>query len=392
MFSSRLPASLTPSPLAAAMADNRQAGRIRADLTLSNPTVAGFSYPETLATAWSNASNLDYTPTSLGMTSARDAVAAAYVGELGVSVDRVVLTASTSEGYAFLFKLLCNAGDRVMAPAPSYPLLDHLAALDAVNLDRYALHDAGEWTIDLEDLEARLTPRTRAIVTVAPNNPTGSVPTPAEWTTLLDLCARYRLALIVDEVFAPYRLDGHQGSTGVPLPPSPPALTIRLNGLSKLVGLPQAKLAWMIVDGPAPLVRDAFDRLEVIADTYLSVSTPVQVALPTLLSDGQIVRDQIRARIVRNLDALVRSAPCGDAVSLRRPQGGWTAVLRTPGVASGADGLVRALLDEGVLTHPAYFYDFAHDDYLVVSLLTPPDEFDMGLDTLSEVLAAGLTS
>ena len=374
------------------MADNRQAGRIRADFTLSNPTVAGFSYPETLAMAWSNASTLDYTPTSLGMTSAREAVAGAYPADWAVSADRVVLTASTSEAYGFLFKLLCDAGDTVMAPAPSYPLLDHLAALDAVKLDHYALHDAGLWTIDLEDLEARLTPRTRAIVTVAPNNPTGSVPTPAEWTTLLDLCARHGLALIVDEVFAPYRFDGPPDSAGVDIPTSPPALTVRLNGLSKLVGLPQAKLAWMIVDGPAPLVREAVDRLEVIADTYLSVSTPVQVALPTLLSDGRVVRDQIRARIVRNLDALARSAACRDVVSLRRPHGGWTAVLRTPGVAPGADGLVRALLDAGVLTHPAYFYDFAHDDYLVVSLLTPPDEFDRGLETLSDVLAAGLAS
>lgn len=392
MFSSRLPASLTPSTLAAAMAVNRQAGRLRADFTLSNPTVAGFSYPETLATAWSNAANLDYTPTSLGMTSAREAIAGAYPADSAVSADRVVLTASTSEAYGFLFKLLCDAGDTVMAPAPSYPLLDHLAALDAVKLDHYALHDAGVWTIDLDDLEARLTPRTRAIVTVAPNNPTGSVPTPAEWDALLSLCARYRLVLIIDEVFAPYRFDGHPGTAGVRLPSSPPALTVRLNGLSKLVGLPQAKLAWMVVDGPGTLVRDAVDRLEVIADTYLSVSTPVQVALPTLLSDGQVVRDQIRARTARNLDALVRSAACRDVVSLRRPQGGWTAVLRTPGIAAGADGLVRALLDEGVLAHPAYFYDFAHDDYLVVSLLTPPDEFDMGLEILSGVLVAGPTS
>ena len=392
MFSCRLPASVTPSPLAAAMAAQRQAGRIRVDFTLSNPTAAGFSYPETLATAWSNAANLDYTPESLGTASARDAVAGAYEPALTVAADRIVLTASTSEGYAFLFKLLCNAGDRVMAPAPSYPLLDHLATLDAVGLDRYALHDAGHWTIDFADLEARLTPRTRALVVVAPNNPTGSVPTPAEWTTLLDLCARHRLTLIVDEVFAPYRFDGSPGEAGVWMPADSPALTVRLNGLSKLVGLPQAKLAWMIVDGPASLVREAIDRLEVIADTYLSVSTPVQVALPTLLAEGRFVRDQIRSRLVRNLDALARSAACRDAASLRRPQGGWTAVLRTPGAGAEAEGLVRALLHEGVLAHPAFFYDFAHDGYLVVSLLTPPDQFDTGLDALSEVLAAGTTS
>jgi aspartate/methionine/tyrosine aminotransferase len=254
------------------------------------------------------------------------------------------------------------------------------------------LHAQSYWTIDLEDLEARLTPRTRAVVVVAPNNPTGSVPTTAEWMALLDLCARFRLTLIVDEVFAPYRFDERPDGAGVSMPADLPALTVRLNGLSKLVGLPQAKLAWMILDGPVPLVREAVDRLEVIADTYLSVSTPVQVALPTLLADGGVVRDQIRSRIARNLDTLARSAACGDVASLRRPQGGWTAVLRAPGLGADADALVRALLDRGVLAHPAYFYDFAHDGYLVVSLLTPPDQFDEGLDALSNVLATGCTS
>jgi len=381
MFSTRLPASLTPTPLADLMAERLRTGGIRADLTRSNPTAAGFSYPETLSLAWSNAANLNYTPASLGLAAARRDVADLY-RQRGDAVDpaRVVLTASTSEAYAFLFKLLGDPGDRMLAPAPSYPLLDHLAALEAVVLDRYPLHDAGHWTIDVEALEAAVTPRTRALVVVAPNNPTGSVPDAAEWQGLIDVCHRHDLALVVDEVFAPYPL----ASAAAAEPPleQAPVLVFRLNGLSKLIALPQAKLGWMVASGPDQLVHEALARLEIIADTFLSVSTPVQMALPALLESGASVRAQVQARIARNLDALDRGLSRSPSVSLRRPQGGWTAVLRVPTPAH-PDGLVRALLAEGVLTHPAYFYDFAHDGYLVVSLLAPPPEFDIGLDVLA---------
>lgn len=385
MFSTRLPASLTPTPLAALMAERLRTGGIRADLTRSNPTVAGFSYPETLRLAWSNAANLNYTPASLGLTDARRDIANLY-RQHGDAVDpsRVVLTASTSEAYAFLFKLLGDPGDRLLAPAPSYPLLDHLAALEAVVLDRYPLHDAGHWTIDVEALDAAVTPRTRAVVVVAPNNPTGSVPDASEWEGLFDVCSRHGLALVVDEVFAPYPLAPAAAAT----PPleQAPVLVFRLNGLSKLIALPQAKLGWMVVSGPDRLVDEALARLEIIADTFLSVSTPVQMALPALLESGASVRAQVQARIDRNLDALDRGLSRSPSVSLRRPQGGWTAVLRVPTPAH-PDGLVRALLAEGVLTHPAYFYDFAHDGYLVVSLLAPPHEFDLGLDVLAALEA-----
>jgi aspartate/methionine/tyrosine aminotransferase len=380
MFSTRLPASLTLTPLAALMAERLRTGRIRADLTRSNPTAAGFLYPETLSLAWSNAATLHYTPASLGLPAARQDIADLY-RQTGEAVDpgRVVLTASTSEAYAFLFKLLADPGDRILAPAPSYPLLDHLAALEAVVLDRYPLHDAGHWTIDVDALEAAVTPRTRAVVVVAPNNPTGSVPDAHEWRGLVDLCCRHGLALIVDEVFAPYPL---APATVTPPPlEGAPVLAFRLNGLSKLIALPQAKLGWMVASGPAALVVDAVARLEVIADTFLSVSTPVQMALPALLEAGASVRTQVQARIARNLDALARVVLTSPSLSLRRPQGGWTAVLRVPTPAQ-PDDLVRTLLDAGVLTHPAYFYDFAHDGYLVVSLLAPPAEFDVGLGAL----------
>jgi alanine-synthesizing transaminase len=381
MFSTRLPASLTPTPLAALMVERLRSGGIRADLTRSNPTAAGFSYPETLSLAWSNSATLHYTPASLGLAAARQDVADLY-RQAGERVDagRVVLTASTSEAYAFLFKLLADPGDRILAPAPSYPLLDHLAMLEAVVLDRYPLHDAGHWTIDFEALDAAVTPRTRAVVVVAPNNPTGSVPDAAEWQGLIDLCRRHALALVVDEVFAPYPL---APATATPPPlEEAPVLAFRLNGLSKLVALPQAKLGWMVVSGPQHLVQDALARLEVIADAFLSVSTPVQAALPALLEGGAPVRAQVQTRIARNLDALAQALSRSPSVSLRRPQGGWTAVLRVPTPAH-PDDLVRRLLDDGVLTHPAYFYDFAHDGYLVVSLLAPPTEFDIGLDVLT---------
>lgn len=384
MFSDRLPASVTPTPISARMAEAKRLGRIHADLTLSNPTVAGILYPETLAEAWSNVAALRYEPESLGLRSARESIAAGVSeGTWQPSPDRIVLTASTSEAYGYLFKLLCDPGDRVLVPAPSYPLLDHLAALDGVEVSHYPLHDSGQWTIDLGALEQAITPRTRAVVVVAPNNPTGSVPDADEWTALQETCARRQLALIVDEVFAPYRFDA---ATGSGAPTESACLRFRLNGLSKLVGLPQAKLAWIVADGPEADAAVAMARLEVIADTYLSVSTAVQVALPVLLDAGATVREAIRARLTANLAALVGRLAREDALALRLPQGGWSAVVRTA-APDDPDALADALLDRGVLVHPGYFYDFPHDGYLAVSLLTPPDALAAGLDALATMPA-----
>ncbi|BCS31251.1 aminotransferase [Luteitalea sp. TBR-22] len=379
MFSTRLPSSLVPSPLAAAVAARRaRPGRL-IDLTQSNPTTAGVAYPETLAAAWSNVAALRYAPDPRGLATARAAVADwhASVGDV-IDADRLILTASTSEAYSHLFKLLCNPGDRVLVPCPSYPLFEHLAQLDAVAVDRYTFRDAGRWELDQADLRDRITPRTRALVVVSPNNPTGSVPSPAEWAALADACRAHRLALIVDEVFAAYPLA--PGVDYVRTPRLDDVLTFRLNGLSKLVGLPQAKLGWIVVEGPDGLARQALEALELIADTYLSVSTPVQLAAPTLIADGAVVRTAIAARLRANLAHLMTRV-AGTAVDVRMPEGGWSVVLRVPCVGE-PDDLALALLARDVVVHPGYFYDLPHDGYLVLSLLAPEADMRAGLDVL----------
>jgi len=387
MFSTRLPASLVPTPLAAAVAARRaRPGRLL-DLTLSNPTTAGLAYPETLAAAWSNVAALRYDPHPRGMPSAREAVAAWYAstGE-AVSPERLVLTASTSEAYSHLFKLLCDPGDRVLVPCPSYPLFEHLAHLDGVAVDRYTFRDVGRWVLDEADLEMQITPRTRAVIVVSPNNPTGSIPTAREWEALGAACRRHGLALIVDEVFSAYPIGSDDLVT---TPAMSGVLTFRLNGLSKLVGLPQAKLGWILVAGPDDTVTAAIDALEVIADTYLSVSTPVQVALPSLLAEGASVRRQILDRVRANL-AHIATRVAGSALDVRPPDGGWSVVLRVPSLGE-PDDLPLALLERDVLVHPGYFYDLPHDGYVVLSLIAPESDVRQGLDVLCTLPSLQLT-
>lgn len=360
------------------MARRRTAGRL-VDLTLSNPTMAGLAYPETLASAWSNAAALRYDPEPRGMRTAREAVASWHVsvGE-AVSADDLVLTASTSEAYSLLFKLLCDPGDHVLVPCPSYPLFEHLAQLDAVEVDRYTFRDAGSWVLDQAGLERAVTPRTRAVIVVSPNNPTGHVPTAREWDAIAAVCHRHQLALIVDEVFAAYPLDARHGH--LLTLDLPDVLMFRLHGLSKLIALPQAKLAWIRVTGPSAPVAAALDALDLITDTYLSVSTPVQVALPALLDAGRSVRQQILDRIRLNLSHIVGRV-AGSAVDVRLPDGGWSVVLRVPSLGE-PDELPLALLERGVLVHPGYFYDLPHDGYAVISLIAPEADVREGLDTL----------
>ena len=363
------------------MARRRASGRTLADLTESNPTRAGIAYPPDLLAPLSDAAGLAYDPQPFGLASAREAVVADYARRgVPTSVDRVCLTASTSEAYAWLFKLLCDPGDRVLVPRPSYPLFEHLTALECVEASPYELDLHGHWRIDVDALARQIDDRTRAVLVVSPNNPTGSVVDRAELDALAGVCAAHDLVLIGDEVFADYRLDGEAPAPSVLQQDQ--AVAVSLGGLSKSVGLPQVKVAWMAVGGPAVPTARVLAGLEVIADTFLSVSTPAQVALPALLLEGATVREAIRARIARNLRALAAAAAAAPAVTLLPLAGGWCAVLQVPSVQS-EEALVLDLVERhGVLVHPGYFFDFPREAFMVVSLLVDPVVFDAGISRL----------
>lgn len=378
MRSSRLPGNLAPNRLSESVARVRASGRTLLDLTESNPTRAGLPYPAGLLAALSSTEALTYDPQPFGRVAAREAVAADYARRgVAVAPGAICLSASTSEAYAWLFKLLCEPGDRVLVPRPSYPLFEHLTALECVEASPYELEVQGHWHIDVDAIARQADERTKAVLVVSPNNPTGSVLHADELAALAALCASRGLVLIGDEVFADYRLDGQAPAPSVIQQSA--AVAVSLGGLSKSVGLPQVKLAWLAVGGPPAAAQALLDGLEVVADTFLSVSTPAQVALPALLREGAVVREAIRARTVRNLLALQHAAAGVPAVTVLPPAGGWCAVLQVPNVRS-EEALVLDLLErDGVLVHPGYFFDFPREAYLVLSLLAEPGVFDAGL-------------
>jgi alanine-synthesizing transaminase len=376
MFSGRVPASLEPNRLTRAVAARREAGRPFVDLTISNPTRAGIPYPPSLLSTLADRAGLVYTPTPFGATEARTAVAGDFARRgIAVSVEDIALTASTSEAYSFLFKLLCDAGDQVLVPRPSYPLFDHLAMLDNVEAVPYDLEYHGRWTIDVESVRAACTSRTKALLIVNPNNPTGSFVSAAELDDLAQVCASGAIAIVSDEVFADYELvDGCSARAGR-LGSHPEVLGFALGGLSKTIGLPQAKLAWIAISGPDDQKMAARDRLELIADTYLSVATPVQLAAAQLLEAGAAIREAIHTRLSQNLATLAAAVADTPACRLLTPEAGWSAVLQVPSLSSEED-LVMALLDEDdVLVHPGFFFDFPRESFLIASLLTPDQEF-----------------
>ncbi len=383
MFSSRIPWSLAPNALTTALAAHRDEGRSLLDLTASNPTRAALAYPrDAVLSSLADDAALRYEPSPAGMARAREAVARYYLDALGTTVDpaRVVLTASTSEAYAFLFKLLCDPGERVVVPAPGYPLFDVLAALETVTVDRYPLAYDGRWHCDPRALERSVTPSTRAVLCVHPNNPTGAFVKRDELDAIAAVCARHDLALVSDEVFADYAF-APDASRVPTFATRTDVLTFALSGLSKIAGLPQMKLAWIVVGGPDALVRDALDRLEHIADTYLSVGAPVQCAAATLLATRATVRDQIADRTRRNL-ATLRDALAADpasACSLLDVEGGWYATLRVPATRSDQDWALELLTRDDVLVQPGYYFDFPREAYLVISLLTEEQVFGEGV-------------
>lgn len=388
MFSSRLQWDLRPNRLSGLLAEKRRAGAPILDLTESNPTRAGLSYPaaEILATL-SDPRSLWYEPLPAGSAEARAAVAG-YYGARGhtVAPERILITASTSESYAFLFKLLADPGDEVLVPRPSYPLFEYLAALESVRVVQYPLVYHGAWSVDFDALERGLTSRARAIVLVNPNNPTGSFLKRDELARLTSLCSERGLALISDEVFADYAFgpDARRVATLVDVEEP---LTFSLSGLSKIAGLPQMKLGWMVAGGRG--AAQAVERLELIADTYLSVTTPAQHALPRLLAAGAAVGEQIARRTSDNLGLLRQAAGSESACQVLDVEGGWYATVRVPRTHSEEEWALNLLERENVLVQPGFFYDFDSEAYLVISLLTAPEVFREGTARLLAAVDRG---
>jgi aspartate/methionine/tyrosine aminotransferase len=391
MFSSRTPADLSTNRLSELLHAARAEGRPIIDLTESNPTRAGFAYPEDLLLPLGDAGGLAYAPSPFGLIEARAAVSDDYARRgQRVPPRQIALTASTSEAYSCLFKLLADADDEVLVPRPSYPLFDHLARLEQVAVRGYDLELERGWRIDFDSLETAITPRTRAILIVSPNNPTGTFVTAAELERLAAIAEAHELALIADEVFADYELEPGARASAGRVTDRRDGLVFSLGGLSKSVGLPQVKLAWIAVAGAARHVDRALERLELICDTYLSVATPVQRAAGALLARGEVVRDQIARRVSANYQRL-QPRVAGTSYRVLASQGGWYAVVEMPDSES-EETVVVELLRDGVLTHPGYFFDFPREAYLVVSLLPPEPVFADGIDRVLRRVARPVES
>jgi len=396
MFSRRLQWPYPANRLSRILAEKRERGTVLLDLTESNPTRVGLGYPEeAIAEALRDAATSSYDPQPRGLEAARAAIAASHAARRGTRVDpaRIVLTAGTSEAYSYLFKLLADPGDAVLVPRPSYPLFDYLAALDGLTVTGYPLHHDGDrGSIDVEALEpgdgGNGGPAPRALILVNPNNPTGAALRDHERARLQAWAARARCAIISDEVFFDFLdepdgagPDGEAGGRIVSLlsPGGGTAgerpLQFTLGGLSKSCGLPQMKLGWMVVDGPDPLVGEALERLDLIADTYLSVGTPVQRAAARLLEIGEQVRALIQARLRLNLEALRGALAVVPSCRLMRRDGGWYAVVQVPAVLPEEERVLALLAKDDVLVHPGFFFDFPREAYLVLSLLPEPGAF-----------------
>lgn len=375
--SSRLPDHFEPNPLSRLLAELQAAGAPVLDLTRSNPTACGFSYPEgAIRAALSGPSVLRYTADPRGSSEAREAVAAHHGHDL--RAEDLLLTASTSEGYALLFKLLGDPGDEVLVPSPSYPLFEWLARLEGLQARTVPSYFHERWHLDLGALESAVGARTRAIIVVNPNNPTGHFLSRSEWAGLTELCARHDLALLVDEVFADYALE----PPGDRLPTAlddldPPCPVFLLSGLSKVAALPQVKLGWIAARGPGSAA--SLEALAFLADQYLSVSASAQAAAPALLALAPAIRGQVLARLRANLATLEAALADRPHLSRLPVEGGWSVLLRRPALDADDTCALRVLREAGVLTHPGSFFDLPGDGHLVLSLLTPESVFREGL-------------
>jgi alanine-synthesizing transaminase len=391
MFSERTNWKLAQNRFTRALEQVRAKGDRILDLTVSNPTRAGLHYEASkILSALSSERALDYDPQSKGLVHAREAVAGYYKEEHRQSIDyeRIILTTSTSEGYSFVFRLLCNPGDELLVPKPSYPLFEFLADLQDVKLVPYPLiYDHG-WQIDFPSLEKAVTPRTRGVVLVHPNNPTGSYVHANELAPLNGFCGAQELSLIVDEVFLDYGLDDRRHSS---FAGNGDVLTFTLSGLSKISALPQMKVAWIVTSGPEKVVAEAIGRLEVIADTYLSMNAPIQWAIPSLFEQRKDIQRQLLARVRQNLDDLDLQLAGQKLCQRLNVEGGWYAVLRVPVTRLDEELAIELLEQKLVLVHPGHFYDFPRDGYLVLSLITPQEEFAEGCSRVLRAFTTGGT-
>lgn len=380
MFSDRTNWRLSPNALTRAIEEARASGNKILDLTISNPTEAGIR-PDTDAVlaALSNPEAMHYDPQPRGLLSARQAVCRYYRESHGISdldPDRLILTTSTSEAYSYVFRLLCNAGDEVLVPKPSYPLFEFLADLADVKLVPYPLlYDHG-WQIDLDSLYKAVTSRSRAVILVHPNNPTGSYVSSDETQALNAFCRDHSLALIVDEVFLDY---SHTATPRKSFVANAVVLTFTLSGVSKISALPQMKLAWVAASGPKEIVAAAGARLEIIADTFLSMNAPVQLAAAVILDQRRRIQPILRDRVLANLAELDRQLAVFPSSIRLQTEGGWYAVLRVPAIESDGELAVRLLRKASVSVHPGHFYDFPNEGFLVLSLITEPAIFREGV-------------
>jgi aspartate/methionine/tyrosine aminotransferase len=387
MFSHRTNWRLTPNPLTRAIEEARTSGQRVLDLTVSNPTEAGVRPdPEIVLAALANPAAMHYDPQPRGLLGARQAVCRYYCESHEVfhlDPERLILTTSTSEAYSYVFRLLCNPGDEILVPKPSYPLFEFLADLADVQLVSYPLlYDHG-WQIDFDSLYKAATPQTRAVILVHPNNPTGSYASAAEASALNIFCRDYGAAMIVDEVFLDYAHDGVPRSSFLT---NTDVLTFTLSGISKISALPQMKFAWVAASGPQEIVAQAGARLEIIADTFLSMNAPVQLAASVLLDQRKQIQPILLGRLRMNLAELDGRLTGRPSCARLLVEGGWYVVLRVPANESDEDLAIRLLREASVSVHPGHFYDFPSEGYLVLSLITEPSDFREGVDRLLQLV------
>ncbi|MBI3194152.1 MAG: pyridoxal phosphate-dependent aminotransferase [Ignavibacteriae bacterium] len=382
-FSNRTSWHCHPNTLSLLLEQKTKRGEKILDLIVSNPTGCGFLFPEEdLLAALSDSRSLKYEPNPRGMLSAREAIVR-YYSEKHISIEtsKIFLTASTSESYSLIFKLLCNAGEHVLVPRPSYPLFDYLSQVNDVHLRHYDLHYNDEWMLDIQSIRDAINPQTKAIVIINPHNPTGMFLKRHEFEAIKHIAREHSLALIVDEVFIDYAFESTQEI--ISTTEESDVLTFTLNGISKSCGLPQMKLGWFVVTGSGLQVTETEERLEILCDTFLSVNTPVQVALPRLLQSGENIRQQICKRITTNYTFLQSLSHHHSLITTYQSDGGWYGILRAPQTQTDEEWAIELLEKRNVHLYPGYFFDFQTEGNLVVSLLVEEDTFKLGIKEIS---------